>query len=164
LRVSDISFRKHGVDTARQAAVSIFATALPCCLIRFIHKHHNLPKRVQNRKYFFEIGFRRPDPAVPEILEDDARNAQLTRPALNDKGLAGSDAPCNEVAHRKSVHDSTPKQLGIFTQPGFYGIETGNLVQRKGRFEKLQQALTLAFNHFLFHSQEPGSRDRLAIG
>ena len=156
-------FGEHRINTSGQTTIAILTAALAGCLIGFIDEHDHLSQGMQHRKNFLEIRFCHANPAVAEILKNNARNAQFTGPAFNDERLAGSDAAGDEVTHRKRIHLSTPEEFRVLAEPRFHRIVARNLIQGERRFEELQQVLTLPLDQLLLHSQEPCRSDRSIV-
>ena len=122
---------EHRVDAARQAAVAIAALALARRLIGLVDEHHHLADRLQHREDLLEVRLGGADPAIAEVLEDDARHAELARPALHEEGLAGADSPGNQIPHRQRVQRALAQQRRIVAQPGLDRVAAGEVIERE---------------------------------
>ena len=83
---------QHRVDAAGQAAVAVAAFAAARRLVGLVHEHDHLAERTQDGEDLLQVRLGRADPAVAEVLEDHAGDAELARPALHQERLAGADA------------------------------------------------------------------------
>ena len=150
LRVSRHLLGEHRVDAAGQAAVAVAALALARRLIGFVDEHHDLAERAQHREDLLEVRLGRADPAIAEVLEDDARDAELARPALHEERLAGADA-AGRSDSPSAARAARPcrSSVGVLAQPGLDRVVPGDVVERERRLDEIEQALALALDQLL---------------
>src|SRR6185295_7277290 len=125
--------------------------------IRFIDHDDDRAHRTQHGEHALEIAFRLADVLRSEILEDDARHADLAADALRKERLAGSDRSAKQISHRQAVERAALQQGRIFTQPRLGRLVTDDRVEGPLRLDELEQAVTLTLQQpFLQRSKNRG--------
>ena len=152
LRGSDISLATSNKRGRRPLSPSPPRGALPTDPL--VNEDGDLPTRGDGKD--LTSGFGGADPAVAEILEDYARNAELSRPALHEERLAGADPAGNEIPHRQGPERAALEQFGVLAEPCLDGVVAGDVVERERRLDEVEQSLALA-DPILLDRAEPAA-------
>ena len=154
---------EHRVDAARQPAVAVAALALAGSLVGLVDEHDDLADRLEHREDLLEVRLGRADPPIAEVLEDDARDAELARPALHQEGLAGAD-PARRSRYPIGSACSAPLRSSAASSRShaFTGSLPGEVIERERRLDEVEQTLALRLDQVLLHLRDPVGREALA--
>ena len=108
---------EHGVDASGQTAVAIATLALAGRLIGFVDEDDDLSERVQDGEDLLQVRLGRADPAIAEVLEDDAGMPSSPAQHCTRKVLPVPMRPADQISHRQRAQRATSQQLGVLAQP-----------------------------------------------
>ena len=160
LRVAHLR-RDHREDAARRARVAL---GLPAAerRIRFVDDDDHGSHRAQHRQHALQVAFRLADVLGSEILEHDARHADLAAHTLCEERLAGSDGAAQQIPHREAVERAALEQRRVLAEPRLRGLVPHDGVERPFGFDELEEPAALALEQPLLQRAEDGGVEPLA--